>query len=223
MTDIYDIPYDEIVLFLTVNEVKRSLKEKDNYNTALNMIKNDRNYIYPDSIIDFIIAYNFIVDGKRIDIVSMNSLAKEFDIIGSNDISKSVLDILLYLHELNYENIIKLISNGEGRNFVFDNMRRIINNNSPSDKNKSLGNINVIKQLAKFVVDLTELGEINLAKKVLRTCKKLLDSNIIGRLLININGIFEYERYDLINDYIDLLLPHIKILFPEEGQAFDAY
>ena len=107
MTDVNDIPYADIVLFLTTNNVRLSSKQK-NYNTAFEMIKRDKNYIYPDSIIDWIIAYNF--DGninkyskREIDSLNkeqLNDLAGQLGIFDSNDIKTSIINVLGYLRKL---------------------------------------------------------------------------------------------------------------------------
>lgn len=112
MTDIHDIVYKDIELFLTQNNVRLSpISKKSNYNKAFEMIKQDKNYIYPDAVYDWIIAYNFIADGKEIDnysreeIVSLTDdklkyLAEELGVFNSNNIKASVMNVLKYLHKI---------------------------------------------------------------------------------------------------------------------------
>lgn len=115
MTSINDVPYDDIEKFLIINDVELISKDQD-YNKAFKMISNDKNYIYPDIIVDWIAAYN--LNGKRfrnysrgeIDLLSKNELtrlAKNLGVGDSNNHKQSVINVLKFLKKLDSKLIMK--------------------------------------------------------------------------------------------------------------------
>lgn len=111
MTSITDVPYEDIKLFLTKNNVRISSNEKNNYDTVLKMIKAGKGTNHPDSLIDWIIAYNLLNDKihvnrysvTEINLANERELQELGELLGvsdSVDIKQSVLNILRYLKKL---------------------------------------------------------------------------------------------------------------------------
>jgi hypothetical protein len=110
MTSITDIKFDDIKEFLIQNNIKIPSSKQETYNLAKDLILNNKAEFYSDSVIDWIIAYNFILSNKNIATYSLqqiNSLsAKELTKLakklGSDDNKKqSIINVLTYLHKIN--------------------------------------------------------------------------------------------------------------------------
>lgn len=111
MTSITDVPLEDIKLFLTKNNVKVPTSNKSIYDTAFNLIIEGKANYYPDSLVDWIIAYNLSNEGRNIrtytrgEINLMNDeelldLANFLDIYESNNLKQSVINVLRYLKKL---------------------------------------------------------------------------------------------------------------------------
>lgn len=204
MTSITDVSYDDIKLFLTTNGVRLSVSERNNYNQAFEMIKNDKNYFYPDSIVDWIVAYNF--DGNissyskgEINLLSedeLNKLSKELGIFESNNNKQSVVNVLKYLnkYEDNFihsdldRNIFQIVDeqrilSGNYKEIIeiFGNnkiLRSFLYDNMRRIINKRYKNIDdlflFIVDLFLFIVDLLGLKEITLAREALKISNDLI-------------------------------------------------
>jgi hypothetical protein len=107
MSDIRDISFYDIEKFLDKNGIS-FIDEDDAYNKTLLSLKRERKY-YPDSIIEWLIAHNLIVNNvnipsytiQEIDNMSqieINQLAKLLTMKGNN--RENIKNILRYLHKL---------------------------------------------------------------------------------------------------------------------------
>jgi len=107
MTDIHDIPFEDVKKFLIDNRIS-FFNEDDAYNKALISLKKERKY-YPESIIEWLIAHNLFV--RKIDIPiytiqeidnmsqnEINQLAKMLTMKGNDP--ENIKNILRYLHKL---------------------------------------------------------------------------------------------------------------------------
>lgn len=107
--DIYDILFDEIELFLSGNDISLSNDIYKVYDDALKLIKSGKAEYYPDSVIQWMIAYNLVQLNVDIPIYKesyvlslstseLNKLAKSLTLKTTNvDV---ILQILFYLHKL---------------------------------------------------------------------------------------------------------------------------
>lgn len=111
MVSITDVPIKDIILFLKNNKIKLSVNDKDNYDKALNLVIKGKGINYPDSLIDWIIAYNLSNEGKHIRIYTrgeidlMNDkelldLANFLEIYEINNLKQSIINVLKYLKKL---------------------------------------------------------------------------------------------------------------------------
>ena len=123
--NIFDIPYDNIIIFLKINNVE--IKDNDkNYEKAKILMKN-KTTIYrdvPKSIIEWMVAHNLIF--LKIDVptyseeevLSLNDddtvkLAKLLLMKGTNKVN--IINILKYLHKLRNDKLRTTIINLRGR------------------------------------------------------------------------------------------------------------
>ena len=107
MTSIYDINYDDIKLFLTMNGKTIPYSHEDSYNLSRKLLKSAK--YYPDIIIDWIIAHNVIVSDIKVptyteseiyllDDKELYNLAKLIKLDRLN--ISSILNVLRFLHKL---------------------------------------------------------------------------------------------------------------------------
>lgn len=112
MTSIRDISLRDLALFLSKNNIDidgniYDFKEEIYY-LAEDLIINSKAEFYPDSIIDWIVAYNFILSGKYIknfqisEILSLSDdqLIALADLLNLDN-TKSIVNVLRYLNKLN--------------------------------------------------------------------------------------------------------------------------
>ena len=108
MTSIYDIPYDDIKIFLSAND-KNIKNIDDDYKLALNLLKDKKTIGHTTSIIEWMIAHNLLIDKVDIPIfniydidnmsqVDINQLAKLLTMKGNN--SDNIKNILRFLNKL---------------------------------------------------------------------------------------------------------------------------
>lgn len=230
MTSITDIPYEDIKVFLTKNNIRLSLNESNNYNTAFKMIKQDKNYIYPDSVYDWIIAYNF---RDKIDVYTkgminslseeeLNNLAKQLGIFDSNDLKYSVINVLGYLHKYDKsfvhsdldQNIFQMV---DEQRILSSDYKEIIKN-FKRNKTLRLFLLNNMRKiiierykdvdgLLLFIVDLLGLEEIILAEEALKISNNLITdqeerNNIMSFLYYRV---IESKNVMVIENYFKLL------------------
>lgn len=74
MANIRDIPFDVIIFFLEENNYKVPIDEDDKYNTAKDIILTSKADFYPDTIINWIIAYNLLDNIKYIKKYNRNQI-----------------------------------------------------------------------------------------------------------------------------------------------------
>jgi len=109
MSSIYDIPIDDIELFLLGNN--KTIPESDDlsYKEARKLMKTPKLLFYPPSILEWMVAYNLLKTNVKIDnytenyILKMpqaelNELAKLLTIQSNN--RYTVLKILQYMHKI---------------------------------------------------------------------------------------------------------------------------
>lgn len=118
MTSIYDIPYEDIKMFLEANNQLYDFKDKINsYHKALELLKDKKSKGHAISVIEWMVAHNLLINNINIpyytidDIDHMsqkeiNKLAKLLTMKGNN--INNIKNILRYLHKLVDENIILL-------------------------------------------------------------------------------------------------------------------
>lgn len=179
MTDITDIPYDDIISFLTSNNVKLYKNKNDNYDTVFDIIQQRKYDNYPDSIIDWIIAYNLYNEDRDIphytrgEINLMNKeeldqLALSLDIFEGNNIKQSITNVLKYLHKLDSKIIhsdidpliLKLVDEQRILEGNFDDTTEIFKNNRSLRKFIYDNMENIIRNNVDFlsVEDLMKLN-----------------------------------------------------------------
>lgn len=109
MTSITDIPFDDIKDFLLQNDIKIPINKEKAYNIAKDLIINNKAKYYPDSIIDWIIAYNFSQSAIEIPVYTLTEIntmsQEELDDLATilqsdNNSKESIINILSYLHKL---------------------------------------------------------------------------------------------------------------------------
>lgn len=123
MTSVNDIKFEDIRLFLISNDiaVPRHRSKDEIVKTAEKMILSGKTeYNYPDVIIDFIIASNFVNDNKRIKMyklseiqaLSDDELIQLYRKLSNGEqledvmlMEKSVINILNFLHKLEYDKL----------------------------------------------------------------------------------------------------------------------
>jgi len=114
MTSIYDIPYNDIQIFLDANNEYYDNKD-DAYNKALSFLKDSNSKGHTTSIIEWLIAHNLLINKVKIsnykvtNIDNMtqyeiNKLAKLLTMKGNN--IGNIKNILRYLHKLNEVELI---------------------------------------------------------------------------------------------------------------------
>jgi hypothetical protein len=251
MTSITDVPLEDIKLFLTKNNVKIPTNNKSIYDTAFSMIITGKGNYYPDSLIDWIIAHNLLNEGKDIRIYTrgeidllppreLKKLSNFLDIYESNNLKRSVINVLKYLKKLDisivhpdidinilqlvdeqriltgsYETIIKIFSKNKSlRKFIYDNMERIIKDVTFEEDYISTS---TIEELVDFIVELMKMKEITLAKEALRASESLLtdeDNKIDFVSSLNVRLASSNDEH-LLEDYFKLL-PYLNNLFPNE-------
>ncbi len=109
MTSIYDIPIDDIILFLRGNNISVPEIDKEAYREARKLMKNPKLLFYPPSVITWMVAYNLLVTKTKISSYTeeeilnlpqkqLNSLARLLT-MNSND-RYNVIKILQYMGKL---------------------------------------------------------------------------------------------------------------------------
>lgn len=109
MTSIYDIPIEDVKLFLRGNNVDVPETDKLVYREARNLMKNTKLLFYPPSVLEWIVAHNLIVTKVKIsnyteeEILNLpqnelNLLAKSLT-MRTND-RYNVIKILYYMGKL---------------------------------------------------------------------------------------------------------------------------
>lgn len=109
MTSIYDIPIEDVKLFLRGNNVEVPETDKLVYREARNLMKNTKLLFYPPSVLEWIVAHNLIVTKAKIpnyteeEILNLpqnelNLLAKSLT-MRTND-RYNVIKILYYMGKL---------------------------------------------------------------------------------------------------------------------------
>lgn len=111
MTSITDVPLKDIKNFLIANSIVILGNDQYDYEAELELILNGKATNYPDTVIDWIIAYNLFNDRKKIRTYSkneidslsneeLNKLAAMLEIYNSNNTRDSIINVLRYLKKL---------------------------------------------------------------------------------------------------------------------------
>lgn len=109
MTSITDIPISVIRDFLLQNNREIFGSDDTLYSLAQYLILNSKVDYYPDTVIDWIIAYNFTLSGQHLKIYrsaeidamsnkELNNLAVKLEL--DNNDKQSIINVLSYLHKL---------------------------------------------------------------------------------------------------------------------------
>lgn len=109
MISITDIPIEVIKDFLLGNNYKIAKADKEIYDSAENIILNNKADYYPDTIIDWIITYNFFTSGNimrmyklteinNLSKMQLNDLARKLGL--DNNDKQSIINVLTYLHKI---------------------------------------------------------------------------------------------------------------------------
>ena len=109
MSSIYDIPIDDIILFLRGNNIVVPDSDKAAYREARKLMKNPKLLFYPPSVVEWMIAYNLLLTKTKIPdyteeyILKMpqdelNSLAELLTMKTNN--RYNVIKILHYMNKL---------------------------------------------------------------------------------------------------------------------------
>ena len=113
MTSIYDIPYEDIKIFLLANNINIENENKD-YDKALDLLKDKKSKGHTISIIEWMMAHNLLKtkinipnytneDIDNMSQIQINKLSKLLGMKGNN--SDNIKNILRYLYKLDDENI----------------------------------------------------------------------------------------------------------------------
>ena len=136
MADITDVPYEDVKLFLINNNQKVPKSKKQAYDSLFKLIKKENEY-YPDSIVEWLTAYNLIQlkiivpKYKTSEILSLSKddllkISKLFKIKTTK--TNHIINILKYLHKLEddqeYLNLLPpellehIIENSDGKSII---------------------------------------------------------------------------------------------------------
>lgn len=159
MTSIYDIPYEDISIFLKVNNPRYDFDDKDKdtaYTIALTLLKDKNSKGHTTSIVEWMIAHNLLK--TKVDIP--NYTIYEIDKLSQNQIDKlsklltmngnnieNIKNILRYLHKLD-ETIN--ISNNENLTIAGEAIYNIILSNM---SNKTLNQMGINKYSKLYLED----------------------------------------------------------------------
>jgi len=194
MTSIYDISYDDITKFLLANN-KNFKSDQDAYDKAFNLLKDKKAKGHTISIIEWMIAYNLLLNNVDIPYYSINDI----DIMSQNEINKlaklltmkgnnrsNIKNILRYLHKL--EEVTPLL---------------------PDVNNLILSTLSQLELQDIKISHLSYAEIINLLKKHRnkKEIRKFLDKNM-EKIIIHITLYFNINNYRKNNiDYEDF--PHL--------------
>lgn len=101
MSDVTDIPIEDIKLFLSKNDINTS--NGDLYNIAWKLIKSNKAKYYPDSVVEWMYAYNLHELNVKIPIY------KRSDILTLSDTELTKLSKLLTMKTNNIDHIINIL------------------------------------------------------------------------------------------------------------------
>ena len=113
MTSIYNIPYEDIKIFLLANNINIANKNKD-YDKALILLKDKKSKGHSISIIEWMMAHNLLINkanisnytNEDIDNMSLNQINKLSKLLGmKGNNPNNIKNILRYLNKLDDENI----------------------------------------------------------------------------------------------------------------------
>ena len=203
MTSIYDIPYEDIKIFLLANNPLYNFNDKDEvYNVASTLLKNKRAKGHTTSIIEWMMAHNLLINKvnipnystyeiNKMSKIEINQLAKLLTMRSDN--RENIKNILQYLHKLDEENVTLLPD-------INDIILRKLENLEINEINS--GNLKLD--------DVINLLKTHRNKSLIR--KSLYDNmeKIIFHNILNIN----YDKLDnlkYIGSYL-IKLPKYKIL-----------
>lgn len=130
MTSIYQIPYEDIELFLLTNDIDPSQDININYKLALKLVKKSTTNFEIDSIVEWMIAHNVIIlkynipEYKKSEILEMNNielfkLSKSLTMKNSN--IENIFNILNYLGKLIEDIKSNIFSGNPFLNFISQN------------------------------------------------------------------------------------------------------
>lgn len=145
MTSIYDIPYEDIKKYLLANNKDVSNNREVSYNTALGLFKSSSTLGHTHSIIEWIMAYNLLLNKTLISKYSfyeldnmsqseINKLAKNLTMKGNN--MNNIKNILKYLNLISDEKITLL---PEIKDLIFDLLDELEKNDINNRIGKGLG------------------------------------------------------------------------------------
>ncbi len=170
MTSIYDIPYNDIKIFLLANNI--NFKNKDEaYDIAKNLLSNKQSKGHTTSIIEWIMAHNLLIN--KINIPSytvieiddmsqddINELSKLLNMKGNN--INNIKNILRYLHKL------YLLPLPELNEIISSNLAEL-----------EIGEINVSKLKYKNVINLlkTHRNKKDIRKFIYNNLDKIIIYN----------------------------------------------
>lgn len=103
MTSIYDIPIDDIILFLRGNNVSVPESDKLTYREAKKLMKKPKLLFYPPSILMWMIAYNLLATKTKIPDYT------EKQILGMTENELKSLARLLTMNSNDRYNVIKIL------------------------------------------------------------------------------------------------------------------
>lgn len=242
MTSIGDVPYEDIKLFLKRNNIRISSNEKNNYNEVFKIIKAGKGQDYPDSLIDWIIAYNLLTGKIHVNRYSvadinlankreLNELAESLGIFDSNDNKQSVLNVLRYLKKLDSGIVNKDIDS-----YVFSLMQNIDEQKILSSSYQDIIKLfQKNKTLRKFIYDnmrriifpdhpiydgqLLLNGSLDIITEFIVDLMKMKEIILVKEVLKQINDLLndQDQRSDFISDL------HFSILYTNDDKIIEDY
>ena len=195
MTSIYDIPYEDIKIFLKANG-KLSTHKDDDYEIAKDLLNDKNAKGHTTSIIEWIIAHNLLINNINIPYYTsieiddmnqneINDLAKLLTMKRNN--RENIKNILRYLHKLN------LFALPELNDIIFSNLTRL-----------ELDDINISKLKYKDVIKLLKTHRNKTA------IRKIIYDNL--EKIIVYNSIYiDFDEFDDISEELDYFLDKVTI------------
>ena len=203
MTSIYDIPYEDIKIFLSSNDIKN---EDEAYDEVLVLLKDKTAKGHTTSIIEWMIAHNLLVNNINIpyytidDINNMsqneiNDLAKLLTMKGNN--RENIKNILKYLHKLEIEPLL------------LDIQKIILNNLTQLEIN----DIDIYNLNFSDIINLlkTHRNKKEIRKVIYNNMRKILFSIIFNGVISlvynnNLNNLSDYIKSKILNDNRDKII-----------------
>ena len=206
MTSIYDIPYEDIQIFLLANNT--NIKNKNRaYDVALELLKDKNSKSHTTSIIEWMMAHNLLTNKIDIPIystyeidnmsqVEINQLAKKLTMKGNN--RDNIKNILKYLNKLDKEFLITDIND-----IILNTLTQL-----------EIKDINVANLSYNDVINLlkTHRNKKEIRKFISDNLEKIIVYNTLPTAYNNLEYILPIVNFYNKNVIIDIIMDNIDQL-----------